>query len=224
MTFTETDAQNDGKIKKEAGPVMAQVAARSSGELYDAFMNVCERTGRDPSRVFGDLLIKALNNESFSERLLQTEVDMSVIRADDIREDDLEFVHSMAEKFDLTPSDNKNPLERLVESRIEAQAGAGLTQFAPQQNGGGGGVNPEVRRLNDKVERLEMMLEEAVSDEEVSQEVERPGRDKKDVDELFGNDDEGGQIDRTERESNSSQTDDSGIPTSTSDGTEDGSQ
>ena len=220
MTFTETDAQNDGKIKKEAGPVMAQVAARSSGELYDAFMNVCERTGREPSRVFGDLLIKALNNESFSERILQTEVDMSVIRADDIREDDLEFVHSMAEKFDLTPSDSKSPLERLVESRIEAQAGAGLTQFAQQQNGGSGEVDPQVRRLNDKVERLEMMLEEAVSDEDVSQDIEEANRSKKDVDDLFDDDGGGEEISQEDEVVETPQTEEQEAPTSTADGTE----
>jgi len=188
MVFTEEDAQNDGLIKKEAGSTMAQVAGRTGGVLYSAFLDVCEDTGREPSIVLGDVLIRALNNENFSERILQTEVDTSVIEANDIREDDLELVQSLADKFGLNDEKSKSPLEELVEQRIQTQAGAGFGQFS-RGDGGSSSNDREVEQVHRRLDRIEQMIQQEPEQQVEQTTTETTTEEKTDVDELFSGDD-----------------------------------
>ena len=184
MTFTEEDAQDDALIKKEAGASMAQVAPRTNARLYEAFVNVCEDNGRSPSIVLGDLLIRALNDESFSEIILNTDVDMSVVNSDSIRREDVELVQEFADMFNLNESNEKHPLESLVEERLKQSGGVtpGMMQRvsgARQQDS-----SREVRHLENRMDRIEGLLEE-IATSETGQTENAVEEDKKDVDELF---------------------------------------
>jgi hypothetical protein len=163
--FTEEDAQNDGKIKKEAGSTMAQVAAKEGGELYDAFIEVCNESGQAPSEVLGDYLVRALNNEGFSERVLQTEIDMMTIRADELRKEDLEFVKEIADEFGLMPDNEPHPIRKLVERRLEAKGGGPLSSLSGG-NGDSNGQGKDIDRLEARMNRMEGMLEQIAQDDE----------------------------------------------------------
>jgi len=186
MTFTEDDATNDGKIKKEAGATMAQTAAQGGEELYDAFLEVCSEAGQTPSEVLGDYLVRALNDEGFSERLLQTEIDMMKIKADELRKEDLMFVKEIADEFDLMGNDDTHPVRELVERRLQAKGGGALSQvMGDRSNGDGGGA--EVERLEARMNRMEAMIEQIAQDEkqQPAQAEEQSKSRRQSVDELF---------------------------------------
>lgn len=184
--FTEEEAKNDGKIKKEAGSTMAQVAAKEGGELYDAFVEVCNESGQAPSEVLGDYLVRALNNEGFSERVLQTEIDMMTIRADELRKEDLEFVKEIADEFGLMPDDEPHPIRQLVEQRLQAKGGGPLSSLT--NNGqSSNGQSQDVERLEARMNRMEGMLEQMAQDDTPTQHdpAGEPKSSRKSVDDLF---------------------------------------
>lgn len=189
MTFTEEDAQNDGKIKQEAGATMAQTAAKDGGELYDAFLEVCSESGQSPSEVLGDYLVRALSNEGFSERILQTEVDMMKIRADELRKEDLMFVKEIADEFDLMGSNDTHPIRELVDRRLAAKGGSPLGGLTGGENNNGS-TDKEVEMLEARMNRIEGMLEQIAEDDEPRQTntEEETKSNRQSVDELFSSD------------------------------------
>jgi hypothetical protein len=221
MVFTEEDAENDGKIKTEAGSAMASTAAKQGGELYQAFLEVCEESGQAPSEVLGDYVVRALNDEGFSEMILNTDVDMRVIKANDLREEDLRFVKQIADEFDLTPDNEPHPIRKLVDQRLAAQGGGPLSNLKRSGNGQDGS-DEEVQRLEARLNRMEGMIERIAEDETQPEpdETQEVQSSRKTVDDLFGDegdDQSSGDVD-VETESNSPST--SGTPISTDDGKE----
>lgn len=190
MTFTIGDAENDGKLKKEVGPIMVSVAQQTSPRLFGKFIQACEENGQEPSIVLGDLVVRALNNDEFSQRILNMDVTMDKLQANSIREEDIEFVKDMADKFGLEPDEQKHPVERIIERRIEAMSSPGIVE-----NGVGeivqNGNERQVRKLQQRVQRLEAELQKERSEDVEQAEAEPVEDGRKDIDELFEGLDDG---------------------------------
>lgn len=188
--FTLDDAENDGLIKKEAGPEMLSVVRRTNPRLCSKFEKVCEESGQDPAMVLGDYLVRALNDEQFAELILNTDVDMEMLETDQIRKDDIEFVKDIAEEFNLVPDDEKHPVEKIIDSRIESMDSSPLEGGLGISDGGGDGSNEEVKQLRREVRELRSELQKERGSDSV-EEVEKSVDRRKDVDELFSGSDDG---------------------------------
>lgn len=191
MTFTESDAENDGKIKREAGQQLNSVMAREGGELYTMFRQWCEDTGRDPSIVLGDMVLRAIKDESFAGELSGVIVDIGKLNMQETKKEDLEFVVELIDEFGGGDSGKQDPIDRLIEKRIEAigsgPMGAVGMQEAGNMIGQNGQNNGEVQSLREEVERLKGELREEKRSSSHSHD-ESPTDDAKsseDVDELF---------------------------------------
>lgn len=189
--FTEQDVENDGKIKKEAGPEMVSTARQTSPRIFQHFERVCDSIGQEPSVVLGDLLIRALNNESNAKEILNVDVSLEALQTGDYRKDDIRFVKEVSEEFDLTPEEKKHPIDRLIDKRIEAVGGGPLDRTSRDAS------DEEVRKLEKKIDRLESKLDEdgseSVETEEVTVQKESSddsSGEKKDIDDIFGDSDD----------------------------------
>lgn len=194
--FTLEDAENDGRIKKEAGSIMMRTAQRHSPDLYKAFMDVCEDKGLEPNLVFGDALVRALNSEDYANIILNTEVDKSVLNRNNMRMEDVQFVEQIADVLDLKPDQTKDPIDRLIERRIDNTANAGMGPFGRMMDEDENGdvddimredtekkeLRREVRELKNEVRRLSDQTREDVN---VEERVEQETRKRKSIDELF---------------------------------------
>lgn len=190
--FTEEDAQDDGKIKRQAGPQMVSTARRSSPQVFDAFQNICDQIGQQPKIVLSDMLIKALNDDDYAQRILETEVTMEKLQTGEYRIEDIERVQELAEAFDLKPDTKNDPVQDLIESRLEAVGGGPLGA-----RNGDGSDDRKVKRLEQKIERLEAKLEQEAGADvvEVEEEVEEEDQtttevteNKKDLDDVLSDD------------------------------------
>jgi len=163
MTFTQEDAKNDGKIKAEAGPSMKQVAARENSELYEYYKKVCSNMGVDPGVDLADLAVRALEDESFADRVLNTQVDLRKIKANEIRIQDMKQVKQYYEEFN-NDSGPAIDIESIIEQRLQQTASGPLSgpRGGPlgADRGRESGSNPEVDQLRQEVRRLQSELEE----------------------------------------------------------------
>lgn len=190
MTFTEEDADNDGLIKREAGREMAKQAKTHNPEMYEYFEDVCAEIGREPANVFGEMAIKALESEAYANQLLQAEISMADLRANEIRMEDVQFVTDLADQLGLNDTkEQKDPIQQLVEKRVQSVASSPLSQFNREESSSGEvaqEVASHLEALNSKIERLE----NRVSDNE-GREVQgtTESDDSQSVGDLFGDDD-----------------------------------
>jgi len=196
MTFTEEDAENDGKVKREVGQQLNSVLARESGELYTEFRQWCQDNGLDPSVELGTMALNAMRDEGYAEDVSSTVVDMAQLRKSEIRREDLELVVDLMDKFADEEEDNDDFIEEVVRDRIKSVGsgplgGMGQGIGGPQTNGDGA----DVQRIEQKIDQLEQQLEQARSDEGASQNdsvgVDEPSPDRS-VDDLFGESSSGG--------------------------------
>lgn len=225
MTFTEEDATDEAKIKKEAGSSMAKTAAKSNPTLYQAFEDVCESKGIEPSTLLGARLVRVIQNEAYAERLNETEIDPSTVRAEQIKKEDIQFVKQLADELGIGDSEEQHPLEKMVEERIK-RSGGPFVGATSSLMGDGGGQNSqqmdalanELRHISSKMEELESRIDEKNNNENVSSEEKQ-----KDTDEIFGSG--GGENVReveTETEDETGEVDDNNVPTSPEDAKENG--
>ena len=192
MVFTEEDAENDGKVKREAGKDLHSVLARESGELYSKFREWCDENDRDPTKVIGDMILRGIKNEAYAENVAQTTIDLASLKRQQIREDDLRLVNQLINEFTEDEDNSRDPIDQLIEQRLQAIGSgpmSGLQQTVDgvaqnQQN------NREVQRLEQKIESLEQQLKQnGDSADNVTQDDdpnEQTQESKKDIDELFG--------------------------------------
>lgn len=123
-TFTEEDAMNDGKVREATEPDMVSVAKSQSPRIFQHFERVCESMDQEPRTILGNMLIRALNNEEFAQQILETDINMRALNADEITMEDIELVDKLAERFDLKPDGRKHPVEKIIDSRLEAVGGS----------------------------------------------------------------------------------------------------
>lgn len=194
MTFTEQDAENDGKIKREAGTEMAKQAKTHNPEMYEYFEDVCAEIGREPANVLGEMAVKALESEAYANQLLQAEISMADLRANEIRMEDVEFVTSLADKLGLNDTtQQKDPIEELVESRVESVASTPLSNFNKNKDKGGEvseDVANHLQSLHAKIERLEGKVD---SEAREAPSGDQQTDDSQGVGDLFDEGEEGGE-------------------------------
>lgn len=161
MVFTQEDAKNDGKIKDEAGTSMKQIAARESSELYTYYTQVCENMGVDPGTDLADMAVRALESQEFSERVLNTQVDLRKIKENEIRTEDMKQVKQLYEEFSGDGGSSID-IESIIEQRLQQKASGPLGGRRPGGLGGGdgegGSSNREVEMLKQEVRELKQEL------------------------------------------------------------------
>ena len=213
MVFTEEDAENDGKVKREAGGDLHSVLARESGELYTKFREWCEENGRDPTKVLGDMLLRAIKDEGYAENIATTTIDLASLNRQQIRREDLELVNDLINEFAAAEEDGPDPIDQLIEQRLQAIGSgpmSGLQQTMDgmaQQNQHNNGVEKLERKIDSLERKLEDNETNQTAQERTEQVDESSGGSKKDIDDLF--DDDGG--DSSIVEVNEAEDEDDGI-------------
>jgi len=157
MTFTEEDAQNDGKIVREVGDKLVGVLSRESPKLFDHFQQWCSENERDASTVLGNLVLDLIENEGYADRVRSQTVNLSELNTGDTRMEDLKFVKETIDMFEEdTTEDTGLDIDKIVEQRIESIGSGPLGGFQ-QDNGGssmsGGGSDLE-QKMDELIETL----------------------------------------------------------------------
>jgi len=191
MAFTEEDAENDGKVKREAGEELHSVLARESGELYSKFREWCEENGRDPTKVIGDMILRGVKNEGYAENVATTTIDLASLNRQQIREEDLNLVHNLINEFTEDQDDSNDPIDRLIEQRLQAIGNGPMSGL--QDTVDGVAQNQQnsrnVDRLERKIDSLESQLQqEKANGSTPTQENEtndQTQESEKEIDELF---------------------------------------
>lgn len=192
--FTIDDAENDGLIKREVGAQMVSNLKRSAPKIWTMFEKVCDNQNRRPKEVLGDHALRSINNSDHSEMLADLIVDLSEVNQDQIRIEDAKFINTLTEELGLETEDKADPIEKLIQRRLEAKAGPMLPGTDVKNRGE---MDEDVKREIGTIKERMKELQAAVGDE-------GPGKDSaeesKEVDDLFDENsgDESG--DETDRE------------------------
>lgn len=201
MVFTESDAENDGLIKREVGREMAKVAKTQNPEVFGYFEEVCQEVGRSPADVLGEMCVLALNDEQYAQRVMSSELNMKKLRADDIRVEDVKYVKKLSEELGMNETEEKNdPIERLIESRIESVSESPMEKIQErrhQKSQGNGQMQQNVAMLGQKLDRLESKIDgESVPNETQTETVEQDQGQS--VDDLFEDSDSEGEAEQSD--------------------------
>lgn len=192
--FTEEDALDDAKIKKEVQSDLIRVA-KGSETIYQHFENVCNQVNQDPKRVLADMLVRSLNDQEYADTILNTDVTMDSLNQGEYRKGDIEFVKEIAEEFDLEPDDSENLIERIIDKRIESVS----TSPFDRVNDSDKSKDRKYKKLEREVEMLRRELDKERSKNETSDAEDNKGNEsessvvvrdegddeKKSIDELF---------------------------------------
>lgn len=182
--FTIDDAENDGLIKREVGKQMASNLKRSSPQIWQMLENVCESQDLRPQEVLGDHALRAIRSQEHSEMLADIRVDMSQVNKDQIRIQDAQFIQELSESLGLDEGEDEDPIDRLIQRRLEAKAG-------PMLPGGDRtrrrdidkGVQKELDTIKQRMGELQERLAERGVDS-------GSGDSSKSVDDLFDGDED----------------------------------
>lgn len=202
MTFTQEDAENDGLIKREVGQELNAVLSRQGSELYRLFSEWCNETGRNQSRVLGDMALRAMRDEGFAQELSGVVIDLGKLKSNQIREEDLDMVMDLIDKLDEQDGDGggaMDSIDRMIEQRIEAMGSGPLGGMADGMNQSRDNKRQdgEIDRMEERLERIERAVMGQQQQQESGNRAQDAGSGGQGVDELFDNlsDDEGGQTD-----------------------------
>ena len=209
MVFTKEDAQDDSKLKEEVAPQMQSTAKRTSGKFWKHFRNVAENVDREPKRMLADMLVRALNNQDYADRIENTEVSAEAISKGTYRKEDIELVKELADTFDLTPDTDggSSLVEDVIEQRLEAVSSSPLDNLSGDDNGGDGDNSRQVRQLQSQIQQLNQQVQELKSEEQngevdVKERQAKSDSGKKSMDDLFGDDDSDSNDDEGDSSSN----------------------
>lgn len=219
MTFTEEDIGNDALIKEEVGPKLQGLASREQPRILEYYEKLLtEDYGLSVGQDLADMLVRALEDEDFAERILNTEVTLRQARINSIREDDLEFVMELQERFsDDDPEDRVGQfIDRYMDSVVGGAGGLGLGVTDKRRESGDDTIDRKIQEMREERIKLENTLQEIKeakrtpsSDTVVSEESD----EREDVSSLFdrGDDDEGQRDDTTDSvDEKQSDSDDTG--------------
>lgn len=201
MVFTESDAENDGLIKREVGREMARVAQSQNPQLYEYFIQVCEEIGREPQDILGEMAVRALDSEEYANRIFESEVNMRELQADQIRVEDVEYVQQLTEKLGINEQEQQSdPIDDLIQQRLQSVSSSPLGQFNKANAVKGDAAGQAMEYMEKMEKRMERMEQRMASDGQVeSQPVqESTSQQKESVDDLFG--DTGGEDEVVEQE------------------------
>lgn len=190
--FTEEDVENDGRIKREAGKQLNSVLARESGQLYSMFREWCHDSGLDANIVLGDMLLRAIRDENYAQDLSGVVVNIEKLKGDEVKKEDLEMVTGLIEEYSDDASSGQDPIDNLIERRIQAMGSGPLDGLAGDGQGGQDAKDQKIEQLHRQVESLRAELQGEADVQNV--ETEEVSRDQQTnmnkMDEMFG--DEGG--------------------------------
>lgn len=186
--FTLDDAENDGLIKREVGTQLVANLKRSAPKLYTMFENVCEEQELSPKEVMGDHALRAINNQEHSQMLADIRVDMSQVNQDEVRIEDAQFIQELSSALGLDSEEKEDPIDRLIERRLEAKAGPMLPGASRDVDGE---VSPDVKRELDTIKERMAEIQSSITESDIDSES---GEKKKDIDDIFesGDSDSGG--------------------------------
>jgi len=195
--FTEEDIEDDGRIKRVCGRKLANIARRKSPELFEYFKEVCDEKGVTPEDRFGHMVILALEDEGVRDELFYQEVNISQVKAQDMKMDDVELVMELADTLgiDFGGGREKDAIDRLVEKRIES-VGSGPLSEVSESVSDGGGSSDELEEVKERLDRLSKQ----VAEQDSSSKQESNGKseetssvdssNEKDLDDVFGSDED----------------------------------
>jgi len=152
--FTEADAENDGLVKREAGQQLNSVLARESGELYTKFRKYCDELDLDPSIVLGDMILRAIQDDNFAQEVSSTVVDVEKLNSGDVKREDLEMVTDIIEQFGDDDDSGTDPIDKMVEERLNAVGQGPLGAMNEQRQQRNAGKDEKIRELEREIEQL----------------------------------------------------------------------
>lgn len=178
--FTMADADDDGKIKKEAGSTMASVAKRESPKLWQAFEQVCQDRGVDPGHVLGGKALRALEDAGYAEDLARKDIDLSILGRSEMKIEDVQYVMNLADELGIN-EEQEDPIMELVDQRIRSAGSTPLSEFTQGEE-----RSQEVdRRLAQQLERFDKRLSK-IEQAAVDEPVETSGDgERQEIDDLF---------------------------------------
>jgi hypothetical protein len=190
MTFTQEDAENDGLIKREVGQELNAVLSRQGSELYRLFTEWCNETGRNQSRVLGDMALRSMRDEAFAQELSGVVIDLGKLKGNQIREEDLDMVMDLIDKLDGQDdggSGAMGSIDRMIEKRIEAMGSGPLGGVADNvnQSDTGDGQNSEINEMEQRLQRIEQAVIGQQQQERNGTQSQDSGSGGQDVDDLF---------------------------------------
>mgnify|MGYP000647974211 CR=1 FL=1 len=152
---TEEDVREDGVIKANVMGQLVSVAKRESPEIFEYFEETCKRIGVEPKILLADMLVNAINDEGYADRINDTEISLRQAKMNDIRLDDAEFIKELQERF-MDDRPGNDPIDDLIERSIR---GATETPLGPlnergKQNGEKEALREEVRHLRREMEAM----------------------------------------------------------------------
>lgn len=194
MVFTEEDANNDGLIKREVGREMAKVAKTQNPDLFGYFEQVANEVGREPADIFGEMCVRALNDEAYANQIMQSEVNMRKLRSDEIRVEDVKYVKQLADELGLNEKDESDdPIERLINNRLETVTTSPMSQIQEKRNQSSQNdeqVMEHMQSLQSEINRLRQKIDDEGEVQQTEQTSSPTNQsESKSVDELFGDDD-----------------------------------
>lgn len=192
--FTEEDIENDSLIKEEVAQKLQTLGTRKQGQIMEYYRTLVEEDyGLSPGQDLADMLVRALNDEDFATRILNTEVSLKQARINSIREDDLEFVMDLREKF--IDEDAEDKVGRFIDNYMDRISGGGALGLSVTDKRQSDEVSraerlkKELREERIKLQTLKAELEqEGSSTGEVDTSVSEGGR--KDINDLFSREEE----------------------------------
>lgn len=190
MTFTQEDAENDGLIKREVGQELNSVLSRQGSELYSLFSEWCSETGRNQSRVLGDMVLRAMRDEGFAQELSGVVIDLGKLKSNQIREEDLDMVMDLIDKLDDQedgPDSAMDSIDAMIERRIEAMGSGPLGGVAESvgQSQGGGGDSSASSDVEQRLQRIEQAVMGQQQQATNGSQAQDSGSEGQDVDDLF---------------------------------------
>lgn len=191
-TFTESDAENDGLVKREAGQQLNSVLARESGELYTKFREYCDELGLDPSIVLGDMVLRAIRNEEFAQEVAGTVVNVEKLNRGKVKREDLEMVTDIIEQFSGNSDGGQDPIDDMLEERLSAVGQGPLGAVNDQRQQNGSAKDQRIRELEQQIQELKRDQGGGTNDTRTrtrEQSTPEPSEPGSDIDSLF---DDGG--------------------------------
>lgn len=200
MTFTEADAENDGLIKREVGKQMKKVASTQNPEWYDAFARVCNEIGRNPADVFGEMAVKSLNSQEYSDKVFNAELSPAQLKSDEMRLEDVKYVKQLSDELGLNNNQGSNdPIDRMIEQRLQTITQSPIPRLnkdKDKKDVGGDELAKAINNMNQRLNEMEKNIKKGAGN--VKDDVGDAVSDDQSIDELFGGEGEGEEAERVE--------------------------
>lgn len=195
MTFTEEDIGNTGKLKREASREAVKIARRENPTLFDYFEQICDTGGQDPQTVLGDMIVRAIHDDDYADAVFDEVVDLGNLNRDQMRKEDAQMVQELMEALGLKDDGKEDPVEKIIEQRFKAATNGPMGFMGEQQQQGqqppqqpqSQAQDPEKEQMRQRIRELEQQVGGGGSQAPTGGSVsETPSNEKKDIDELFG--------------------------------------